>query len=34
MKEDKHKKSLAKNKVCAIFYMRDIQKNVLPTADL
>lgn len=33
-KKDKHTKSLAKNQVCEIFYIRDIQKNVLPTADL
>ena len=30
MKEDKYSKSLAKNQVCAIFHMRDIQKNVVP----
>ena len=30
MKGDKYTKSLAKNQVCAIFHMRDIQKNVLP----
>ena len=30
MKEDKYTKSSAKNQVCAIFRMRDIQKNVLP----
>ena len=30
MKEDKYSKSLAKNQVCAIFHVRDIQKNVVP----
>ena len=30
MKEDKYTKNLAKNQVCAIFHMQDIQKNVLP----
>ena len=30
MKEDKYTKSLAKNQVCAIVHMRDIQRNVLP----
>ena len=30
MKEDKDTKSLAMNQVCAIIYMRDIRKNVLP----
>ena len=30
MKGDKYTKSLAKNQVCAIFHMRDIQRNVLP----
>ena len=30
MKEDKYTKSLAKNQVYAIVYMRDIRKNVLP----
>ena len=30
MKEDKYTKSVAKNQVCAIFYMREILKNVLP----
>ena len=30
MKEDKYKKSLAKNQVYAIVHMQDIQKNVLP----
>ena len=30
MKEEKYSKSLAKNQVCAIFHMRDIQKNVVP----
>ena len=30
MKEDKYTKSLAKNQVCAIFHMQDIQKNVVP----
>ena len=29
MKEDKYAKSLAKNQVYAIVYMRDIRKNVL-----
>ena len=30
MKEDKYTKSLAKNQVYAIVYMRDIRKNILP----
>ena len=30
MKEDKNKKSLAKNQVYAVVHMRDIRKNVLP----
>ena len=31
MKEDKYTKSLTiKNQACAIFHVRDIQKNVLP----
>ena len=30
MKEDKYAKSLAKNQVYAIVYMRDIRENVLP----
>ena len=30
VKEDKYTKSVAKNQVCAIFYMREILKNVLP----
>ena len=30
MKEDKYTKSPSKNQVCAMFRMRDIQKNVLP----
>ena len=30
MKEDKYRKSLAKNQVYAIVHMRDIRKNVLP----
>ena len=30
MKGDNYTKSLAKNQVCTIFHMRDIQKNVLP----
>ena len=28
MKEDKYTKSLAKNQVCAIFHMRDIQTQI------
>ena len=28
MKEDEYTKSLAKNQICAIFQMRDIQRNV------
>ena len=31
MKQRKYTKSLANNQVCAIFHMRDIRKNVLPT---
>ena len=31
IKEDKYTKRLAKNQVCAIFQMRDILKNDLPT---
>ena len=27
---DKYTKSLAKNQVCAIIHLRDIQKNILP----
>ena len=30
MKEDEYTISLAKNQVCAIFQMRDIQTNVIP----
>ena len=30
MIEDKYKKSLAKNELCAIFHMLDIRKNDLP----
>ena len=30
MKEDKYTKSLAKNKICAIIDMPDIEKNVSP----
>ena len=30
MKYDKYTKSLAKNQVCAVFHMQDIQKNALP----
>ena len=30
MKEDERTKSLGKNQLCAIFYMRDIWRNVLP----
>ena len=29
MKESKYTKRLSKNQVCAIFHMRDIQRNVL-----
>ena len=29
IKEDEYTKNLAKNQVCAIFLMQDIQKNVL-----
>ena len=32
MKEDKYTKRLAKNQVCAIFQMRDIRKNDLPSS--
>ena len=28
MKEDKYTKSLAKNRVCGIFHVRDIWKNI------
>jgi len=31
MKQHKYTKSLPNNQVCAIFHMRDIRKNVLPT---
>ena len=34
MKEDKYTKRLAKNQVCAIFQMRDIRKNDLPSSKL
>ena len=30
MKGDKYTKRLAKNRVCAVFQMRDIRKNDLP----
>ena len=30
MKEDKQTKTLAKNQVCGVFHMRNIQENNLP----